>query len=382
MAKTIKLEKSESFISNKQQSSEKRRLKARAIASKFKGGDEPETNILSYQNSIIKVLNWYNINVELKDFRKYFNDYLINIGQKNLIQLANQVEDHKIKYLGILSRLKLREQYISDEHEQYITDKIKEISELYSRPKTANKIVKQDATSTKIDRTRELAIQYSEDIEGAIDEFVNTKKTDFNITGYLKSKEITSPVAKEIGAYYKTLLGELEQAQENLAEFGYGNWKKQQFKKFISFVQSLVDACNQQSVSAKVRKTYKKKPTSPTKLVSKLKYAKQNTELKLKSIKPESIIDSTELWVYNVKYRKLAVYKAEKNGKLSIKGCTVLGFDVKESIQVMLRKPDEFFKNTQLAKRALANGLKEIKTRPVTPNGRINEETILLGAWN
>ena len=77
----------------------------------------------------------------------------------------------------------------------------------------------------------------------------------------------------------------------------------------------------------------------------------------------------------------MAIYKAEKGNKLTVKGTTILGYDVTLSKQVMLRKPDEFFKNTPIAKMALLNGMKEVKTKPVTPNGRINEDTILLGAW-
>jgi hypothetical protein len=383
--KTKKLEKSEAVIASKQNAAEKRREKLQTIASKFKGGSEPETDPFAYQLSMMKALNWYNTNVELKDIRKYVNEFLINTDQKKLIPILNQADDFEVRSLGLVCRLKTRGQYLDDKHENYIVNRIQELVQVYDKPKTVEssiESIESKVSKVKIDRTKEQALSYSEVIDGAIDGFVQNKvPTDFDITGYLKSKEITSPVAKEIGSYYKTVLSELEQAQSDLEEYGYGSWKKTQFKKFVAFVQSIVDACTQQSVSAKVRKPRKKKAVSPVKLVSKMKYAKENVELNLKSVKPESIIDSTELWVYNVKYRKLAVYRAEKGGKLSVKGTTILGFDIKESSQVMLRKPEEFFKNTQLAKRALANGLKTIKTRPVTPNGRINEETILLGAF-
>ena len=374
-----KVEKSDAFITSKQNAADKRRAKQQAIVAKFKGGNEPETDPFNYQLSLIKTLNWYNINVELKEIRKYLNEYLTVTNQKKLIPILNQASDFDIRSLGLLCRLKLREQYLTDEHEIYIPNRIEELVNIYDIPKTVDPVIK--ATTTKVDKTREQSLIHSEAIEGAIDEFVKTKKSAFDASGYLKSNEVTAPVAKEIGTYYKSVLNELTEAQTDLEEYGYSNWKKTQFKKFVEFVKSIVDACNQQTVSAKVRKPRKTKPVSPTKLVSKIKYAKDNAELNLKSIKPESIIDSGELWVYNVKYRKLAVYKAEKGSKLSIKGTTVIGFDVKESIQVMLRKPEEFFRNTQLAKKALSTGLKSIKTRPVTPNGRINEETILLGAF-
>lgn len=378
--KTRKLEKSESAIASKQNAADKRRIKAQTIAAKFKGGDEPDTDFFNYKISLIKVTNWYNINVELKDIRGYLNDYLIQTERKKLITVLNKASDFDIRYLGILCRLKMRDQYLESIHENLIEERITSITESVQKSPTVEDIVKSEP-KVKIDRTKDLALQYSDTLEGAIDDFVKNKKTDFDPLGYLKGKEITAPVAKEISLYYKTVVSELEKAQDDLEESGYGNWKKAQFKKFISFVQSIVDACIQQSVSAKVRNPRKTKPASPSKIVAKVKYAKEHKELSLKSIRPEAIVDSAEVWCYNVKYRKLIVYRAEKGSKLSVKGTTILGFDVKESLQVMLRKPEEFFKDTQLAKRSLADGLKDINTRPVTPNGRINEETILLGAF-
>lgn len=379
--KTKKLEKNDSAIEAKKNAAERRREKAQAIANKFSGGNEPSIDPFNYRISLIRCLNWYNVSVDYKEIRGYFNSYLINTNRKKLIPIFNQMNDLYIRSAGILCRLKARDQYLEPQDEQQIELRIENLLKDYVPDVSV--LVVEDKPKTKIDKTKELSSIHYEVLEGVIDDFIKHKKSDFDSVGYMKSKEVPAAAAKEIGSYYKNLLDELEVAQTDLEEYGYLNWKKSQFKKYIEFVKAIVDSCNQQTISSKVRAPRKKKAVSPTKLVAKLKYAKEysDLEVQLKSIKPESIIDSTELWVYNTKYRKLAVYKAEKNGKLSIKGTTVLGFDIKESQQVMLRKPDEFFRTTQLAKRALATSLKDIKTRPVTPNGRINEETILLGAF-
>ena len=116
-------------------------------------------------------------------------------------------------------------------------------------------------------------------------------------------------------------------------------------------------------------------------MVSKVKYAKEFIDLNLKSIQPTTMVGANEIWTYNTKYRKLAVYKSESGSKLSVKGTTILGFDITESQQVMLRKPEEFFKDMKLGKKILGTKLKDVTTRPVTPNGRLNEETIILGAF-
>jgi hypothetical protein len=111
-----------------------------------------------------------------------------------------------------------------------------------------------------------------------------------------------------------------------------------------------------------------------------MKFMREFAELNLKSVSPTNIIGSTEVWFYNTKYRRIGVYRAEGT-TLSVKGTTIIGFDIKESKAFTLRKPEEFFKGLSMGKRALTNAMKTLKTKPSAPNGRINEETILIGAF-
>jgi hypothetical protein len=376
--KTKKIEKSDGYIANKQNVAERRREKANAISAMFKGGDEPETSAFEYQLSLIKCLNWYNISVDAKQVRVYLNDYLISTERKKLIPILNRVSDFDIRTLGLLCRLKMRGQYLEELHELSIENRIAILVNSESTIPRQDTAIKKP----KIDKNYELSLVYSEAFEEAIDDFVKNKKTKFNPSDYLKSKEVESSVSKKIGEYYATMLSELIESQtdEDLKE-GYSNFTTAQLKKFIAFIESIVNACLQRVQSAKVKKPKTVKAVPTIKLVSKLKYLKEFVELGLKSIQPTSIVTSSEVWTYNTKYRKLAIYKSEKGSKLTVKGTSILGFDTALSKQVMLRKPDEFFKNNPIAKLALMNGMKELKTKPLTPNGRINEDTILLGAW-
>lgn len=375
-----KLEKSESAIIAKQNAAEKRREKARRIDSLFKGGNEPTINPFDYRITLIQALNWYNLNVDFKQLRTYLNEYLINTERKKLISTFNQLSDFDIRSLATTCRLKTRGQYLEPREESFIENTISKLLEGISQIVKPDRPVKQ--IESKIDKTNDQLNAHLDDIEGVIDEFVKTKKTNFNPSEYIKAKEITGTVAKKIAEYYSSLLNELKSVNDDkdLSE-GYSNFSKTQLKKFIALIESIISSCNQQIVSAKVRKPRKAKPVNPVKLVSKLQYANEYKELKLKSIKPEKIIGCSELWVYNTKYRKLAVYRAEDSSKLSVKGTTILGYDIKKSSQVMLRKPDDFFSKTPIAKKALAMGMQSVNTRPVVPNGRINSDTILLGVF-
>ena len=121
---------------------------------------------------------------------------------------------------------------------------------------------------------------------------------------------------------------------------------------------------------AKTKKAVKvarvKKAPNKQKLVSKVKYAKDNTQYKVASIDPVSIIGATELYVFNVKTRKLGRYVADSHmATLSIKGTTVIGFDTQVSTQKTLRKPErqipEFTGSSKAAKRKFLNGIKSVE---------------------
>jgi hypothetical protein len=234
------------------------------------------------------------------------------------------------------------------------------------------------------DRIEEKARDLAGEIEGAIDEFITNKKSDFSAKNYLLAQSASAPVAKRIGEFYVRLYNELadaiNQEDEQLVE-GYSNFNKRELKAFHKFVGVIIEDCEQMVQTAKAtRAPRKRKATPPSKVVGKLKYLKEFAELNLKSCKPEDILSATELWVYNTKYRKVQVYKADV-GTLSVKGTTILGFSVKDSTSLTLRKPEEFFKNLSLGKRALNAAIKKITTKPSTPNGRVNEECVLLGAF-
>ena len=95
-----------------------------------------------------------------------------------------------------------------------------------------------------------------------------------------------------------------------------------------------------------------------------------------------------ELWVYNVKTRKLGQYKArvlDPRGMnrpgtgLMVKGTTIQGFDEETSIQKTLRKPEQQLKEFGKAgKVVLRKFLGNIKATETKMNGRLNEHIVLL----
>ena len=131
---------------------------------------------------------------------------------------------------------------------------------------------------------------------------------------------------------------------------------------------------------AKVNKKPRAKKAKPAeKIVEKLKYCKSNEPLKLVSINPADIVGAKELWVFNVKTRKMGKYVAEEFQELSVKGTSITGFSELSSVQKTLRKPEEQLKEFKAAgKVQLRRFLEDIKAVDIKLNGRINEDTVLL----
>jgi hypothetical protein len=131
---------------------------------------------------------------------------------------------------------------------------------------------------------------------------------------------------------------------------------------------------------AKINKKPRAKKTVPAdKIVAKLKYLKSNEQLKLVSINPTDVLGAKELWVYNVKSRKIGKYVANEYMDLGVKGTSITGYNENTSVQKTLRKPEDQLKEFKAAgKVQLRKFLDDIKAVDIKLNGRINEDIVLL----
>ena len=237
------------------------------------------------------------------------------------------------------------------------------------------------------DRLRETAGKMAEEIDYALDEFT-TNPDSFDpkaikILNLLKAKEAKAAHARIIKGFYTKSYEELQEAAEGNCEQlkeAYGHLSKPQLKKIIAFYHEIISACDMLGQEAKVnRKPRAKKVVPADKIVAKLKYAKTNEQLKLVSINPTEIIGAKELWVYNIKSRKVGKYVASEYLELGVKGTSIIGFNANLSVQKTLRKPEEQLKEFKAAgKVQLRKFLDDIKAVDIKLNGRINEDIILL----
>lgn len=357
-------------------------------------GSEVTLTTENYNSDFLHALNYYNANHDDKDKKKWLIKHVSKTDKKLATEFL-KVDEHHFRHAGILARLIDTGSELREKESIYLQERIKFLTEQVGvRQKSQIKQDKKDAADAKVatnvisiqDRMEEKAHDLAGEIEGAIDDFVlGGCKSDFSTKNYLLSNQVAGPIAKRIGEFYVPLAAELRAAydaeEEQLVE-GYSNFTRRELKRFIEFVDGIIADCNQMVQTAKANRAPRKRKEVPAaKQVAKMKYLREYAELGLKSASPVNIIGSTEVWYYNTKYKHLGVYKGENGGTLSVKGTTIIGFDIKESKRMTLRKPEEFFKGLAMGKRALNAAMKTLKTKPAVPNGRFNDETILLGAF-
>jgi hypothetical protein len=363
-------------------------------ADRMMKGVERQLNPDNYVRDLISALNYYNANHDDKDKKKWLISHLAKTDKKLAVELL-KVDEYHFRYAGILARLMDGGSELQEKESNYFNERLVKLKEqVGSRQKSQDKLDKKTADALAAaapsnvisiqQRMEEKARELASEIDGAIDDFMINKKNDFSTKNYLLANLVAAPIAKRIGEMYIDTAAELREAIEGtdpqLVE-GYSHFTKRELKKFADFVDGIISDCNQQVQTAKANRAPRKRKEKPASVqVARMKYLKEFAELNLKSIKPEGIINSTEVWVYNTKYRRVGVYKAD-NGVLAVKGTTVLGFSVTESKQFTLRKPADFFKGLTIGKRPLNAKMKTLTTKSAVPNGRINEETIILGAF-
>jgi hypothetical protein len=234
------------------------------------------------------------------------------------------------------------------------------------------------------DRLNEKTADTIGELEGHYDEFITNPKYDFSPYSYLVANNVPQSQLSKYEAVYQARFDELKLAfskeDEQLTE-GYSHYKTADYKRIFAFIdQILNDIVQYRGVKKATKKVRAPKSVSKEKVVSKLKYAREDKVLRLISINPADIIGAQELWVYNTKTRKLGKYIADTlKGPLNVKGTGIIGFDEHKSVTKTLRKPDEKLKEfAKATKIQLRRFLEDIKATEAKLNGRINAETVLL----
>ena len=329
---------------------------------------------------------FYNYYSNPGDMRKYVVQY----GQKHLkwtkedISAFNECDDQRVGQT-ICSYAKMVLDGAPIPEEEYAQKKIDELLG-YGKTKLS---VKKEAAKPKRnvqDHMNDKLIDVLGDIEHWYDSVVfDEVPLDTDMVAYFREINMPQQFVSRIRNFYEPIRDEMVSAKDKKADpelrEAYKNITAAKFKQIVAFYTKLFDALDTYgAVKSATRKIRKPRPVSKEKLVKKIKYCTEDTDLNLVSINPVDIIGAEQLWIYNRKTRKLGKYVAAADSKqLTIKGTAIIGYDEKQSIAKTIRKPENVIKKFMSAgKVALRTWLDEIKTTPVQLNGRLTADTLIL----
>ena len=341
------------------------------------------------QFDLVRAFQWYNHNKDSKDARKYLIEYLVKNNQITPIQ--RQASDYLNNSWNIvdgwLARCLMRGAWVPDNTFNNFNDRIEEFKLrldkiVLERNLSAPVIVDSNVISIQ-ERVTAKADAFIMELEGKFDDFWHTKKEqDFVPYTWMMENEVKPMHASKIAEYFKKRAADwiaiIESKDEYVRE-SYPRPRKEMIEAARFFGLVATDAEKLASNKNAARKPRKKKPVSFEKKVKNLKFKKDDTENKLVSIDPVKIMGAQQLWVYNVKTRKLGVYVARDDAGLGVKGSSIENYKYSESISKTLRKPKDVLSRVlDGGKIVLRKVMSEINSKPSEMNGRINKDTILL----
>lgn len=340
-----------------------------------------------FDHYLRRSLRWYGYMYSSRDLKKYVVEYLEATGKYNKRDISIFIKSNDqfcpITLCSLIMAHK-RGMPLKDRHLEYIEKTVQDIVK-----KFANVYVEEKPTQVEVpkitvaDRVAERTAEIIGEIEGKIDDFLFNDR-EFDLYNWLK--ETNTPQGSIVRVRHVITRQQLEfqeasSGRDDQLREAYRRFGKVKMKKILAFYEKLMtelDAYTQ--VKRVARKARVKKSPSKDKLVSKMKFLKEEKTLKLVSVNPVDIIGSQQLWTYNTKTRKLYRYQADElQGPLSVKGTSIIGYDEVKSVGKTIRKPAEVLPRLMKASKIqLRKFLDEINAVESRANGRINDDTLLL----
>ena len=340
-----------------------------------------------FDHHLRKSFFYYNYFYSAKDLKKYVVDWMKDHYSKVDVSRFIRSSDRLLP-ITVCSLIKAHKQGmpLREKELKYVQNRIYEIlgSDIPDEVVQNTAVVAPAAVKTIQDRLNEKTSEHLAHFEGLYDEVVQGKTVDSKAYDYFVSNNVPQGQLGKFENYIDTqrmyLTAAMDKLDEQFVE-AYKHYRAADFKRHFAFFDSMQTAIDQyRNVKKATKKARVKRAPNKEKVVSKLKYMKEEKTLKLVSINPVDIIGAQELWCYNTKTRKLYKYIADSvTGPLGIKGTSLTGFNTTTSVGKTLRKPEEklkeFFKATKVQLRKF---LEDIKATETTGNGRISADMILL----
>lgn len=342
-----------------------------------------------YTITLMRLNNWYSTEKTRSDSYKYYQQY-VKKNRPTDVKYFAEVEERDVHITyGWMARMLLQGAIVSTDHQKAFDKNLTGLIDLgKARLLTKETTVKVAVATTTVKRTsiqdamKEKASEYVGELEGFIDEFV-TEDKEFNLYNHLKGNQIPAPYVITVKTWAESKLAEFEEvvdSKDSQIVEGYSNFNKRKLKSMVKMFESFIADCDKYGQFKKANRkprAVREKPAVAQ--VKSLKYKLKDDELGLTSARGIDLVGAEQVWLFNTKTRKLAVYTSESTKGMTVKGTTLQNWSPEKSKQKTLRKPEEQIKDLMASgKVKLRTFLDSIKSKEQAVNGRINIDTIIL----
>lgn len=369
-------------------------------------GDEPlfttQPNEDTRKIALVKSFNWYSRFYGRKDAKELICQYLDLIGKIEKAKLFRKIDDRDITITNAwLARMSLRGLVLTDSENALINTEIdKLINPLTVKAVKVSVIGGAKKEKPEVNKPnvqeimRERASEAAGDLEGVFDDYIKAgakASHSFRPIDYVAKRNVLPQHISIVVDAWKKKQNEFDEVlkgKDAQLVQAYGHFTRTQIKNIYKFIeQVLADLNGYVNVKKAAKAPRKRKAVPVEKQVAKMKFLKEfkdtATKLDLVSLHPVKLHGASECYLYDTAKRKLIYIVADEYSKtFSVKGTTLLGFDNIKSQTKTLRKPaEQIAQIMKLGKPAGRKYFSEIRAVATTPNGRTNENMIILKAW-
>lgn len=334
---------------------------------------------------------WYHRFYGKKEGREMLCQYLEHINRIDEAKILRKVDEKEyLLTFCWLARMNLRGLELTEHEFSALENEISRLTKLIAKPQVVEKEEKSVNRPNVQEIMRDKAREAAGELEGMFDDFVINGKSNGKVVDIVAKYNVLPqhiPMIVEFWKRKQSEFDELVNGDDKDLKEAYSYLGKVQVRNIVKFIEQVLSDLNSYISIKKASKAPRKKKAVPVeKIVSKLKFLKEfkdpANKLELISVHPTKLHGSSEAWVYDTAKRKLHHYIADEYSKaFTVKGNTILGFDNNKSEIKTLRKPGEQIKEVMGSKPAARKFFDGIKAVSTTPNGRFNENMIILKAF-
>lgn len=342
--------------------------------------------------ALARSFNWYNRFYGKKDAKELMCQYLEQHDRQEDAKKLRKIDDKEfLMTFCWLSRMSVRGLELNEHEQTVLENELSRLLKLVAKPQ----IVEEEKPVTNRpnvqDIMRDKAREAAGELEGVFDDFVlNGKASDktMDVVARFNVMPQHIHIIADIWKRKQSEFDELQAGKDKELVEAYKHLGKVQIRNIIKFIEQVLADLNSYVSVKKASKAPRQRKAVPVeKIVAKLKYLKVfkdvASKLDLVSISPVKLHGASECYLYDTTKRKLIYLCADEYSKtFTVKGTTILGFDTSKSQTKTLRKPGEQIPAlVKLGKPAGRKFFEDIKAVGTTPNGRTNENMIILKAW-